>query len=363
MSYLDPKEEVIDLQLTSYGKYLLSIGKLNPVFYAFYDDDIIYDSSYAGVSSEGQSEIEPRIQERTPRLAAQTNYSSREATIFNKNPNIVNDLVVGGNFVNEDSKYEAAVEEGLINIQEQPEKLEVLQNPLSFSNPDTIYAPAWNVSFLKAPLSSSVNYLTIPNALGEKFLNIPQLNANISYQVIRNSRSYNLLNAYGGIQKFGGPSNFTEGGAGQRTGENTFLLEEESLNFQNGASVDVIGDAIILRVEESNLFFGEENFDIELFEVEEVNGKEFLKQVMFYKDLGTLSEDILNDRLDVSTAEQYFEILVDDEIPERIMCPLIQDDKSKQFYSSKIFNCEDFLPAPEARNIYADLDDTGDICK
>ena len=43
MSYLDPKEDVIDLKLTSYGKYLLSIGKLNPTFYAFFDDDVIYD--------------------------------------------------------------------------------------------------------------------------------------------------------------------------------------------------------------------------------------------------------------------------------------------------------------------------------
>ena len=55
MSYLDPKEQVIDLKLTSYGKYLLSIGKLNPVFYAFYDDDVVYDANYAGVSTEAQS--------------------------------------------------------------------------------------------------------------------------------------------------------------------------------------------------------------------------------------------------------------------------------------------------------------------
>ena len=45
MSYLDPKEQVIDLKLTSYGKYLLAIGKLKPTFYAFFDDglDIQYE--------------------------------------------------------------------------------------------------------------------------------------------------------------------------------------------------------------------------------------------------------------------------------------------------------------------------------
>ena len=85
MSYLDPKEQVIDLKLTSYGKYLLSIGKLNPVFYAFYDDDVVYDANYAGVSTEAQSEIEPRIQEETPRFSTQTVYSGRELEIFSKN--------------------------------------------------------------------------------------------------------------------------------------------------------------------------------------------------------------------------------------------------------------------------------------
>ena len=66
MSYFDPKEEVIDQKLTPYGEYLLSIGKLNPTFYAFFDNDIIYDDNWAGVSSEKQSQIEPRIQEETP---------------------------------------------------------------------------------------------------------------------------------------------------------------------------------------------------------------------------------------------------------------------------------------------------------
>ena len=38
MSYFDPKEEVIDLKLTPHGEHLLSIGKLEPAFYAFFDN-------------------------------------------------------------------------------------------------------------------------------------------------------------------------------------------------------------------------------------------------------------------------------------------------------------------------------------
>ena len=46
--FFDKKEEVLDIQLTQHGKYLLSRGEFDPKFYAFFDDDIIYDTEYAG---------------------------------------------------------------------------------------------------------------------------------------------------------------------------------------------------------------------------------------------------------------------------------------------------------------------------
>ena len=83
MSYLDPKEQVINLDLTPYGRYLLSVGKLNPVYYGFFDDDIIYDSSFANISSEKQSDIEERILNETPRFTAQGNLTGRESDFIN----------------------------------------------------------------------------------------------------------------------------------------------------------------------------------------------------------------------------------------------------------------------------------------
>ena len=44
--FFDPKQDVLDIQLTQYGKYLLSQGKMRPDSYSFYDNDIIYDSLY-----------------------------------------------------------------------------------------------------------------------------------------------------------------------------------------------------------------------------------------------------------------------------------------------------------------------------
>ena len=41
MSFFNKKEEVLDVQLTQLGKYLLSKGKLKPVYYVFSDDEIL----------------------------------------------------------------------------------------------------------------------------------------------------------------------------------------------------------------------------------------------------------------------------------------------------------------------------------
>ena len=62
MAFKNKKEEVIDIKLTQFGKNLLSRGAFKPVFYRFYDDGVIYDRSYAGVS-EPQNSIEDRIKD------------------------------------------------------------------------------------------------------------------------------------------------------------------------------------------------------------------------------------------------------------------------------------------------------------
>ena len=61
---LDKKERVYDLKLTGYGKYLLSVGKYKPKYYAFFDDNIIYDGRYANIS-ESQNQIHERIKTET----------------------------------------------------------------------------------------------------------------------------------------------------------------------------------------------------------------------------------------------------------------------------------------------------------
>ena len=59
--FLNKKEQVYDLKLTSYGHYLMSMGIFEPVYYAFFDDNIIYDSAYvreppSGITYAGRKE-------------------------------------------------------------------------------------------------------------------------------------------------------------------------------------------------------------------------------------------------------------------------------------------------------------------
>ena len=366
MSYLDPKEDVIDLELTSYGKYLLSVGKLKPTFYAFFDDDVVYDLAYAGVTTEKQSEIEPRIQEETPKFSTQAVFSSRELEIASKNPNVVNDLIVGSEFSSEDSVYEVAVGQGKIKIQDQIEHDEILQHPLGRSDSMKEHAPAWNIGFLKAPLSSSSEVLTKSSSRGNKTVNIPQLNANIEYRIERNTKKYNVEN---------NPEYVSDISA---DGEELFdppFDGIESVLLLNGNSVFVEKDFIVLKVEEANTFFETDNFEIELFKVDTVFGrsaldvKEVLTPLKFYKNDDSLLDDSLTDKIDPQSAEYYFEVLVDSDIPLKDICPLIKNDTTKQVFQSKIFDCEDLqMITPEGflegvpNNIYSDEDDTEDVC-
>ncbi len=71
MEFFNKKEEVIDIKLTQFGKNLLARGAFKPVFYQFFDDDIIYNSNYGGFD-EHQNSSEIRIIEETPKLKTQS---------------------------------------------------------------------------------------------------------------------------------------------------------------------------------------------------------------------------------------------------------------------------------------------------
>ena len=80
MKFLNGKEQVLDIQLTSYGKYKLSKGQFRPYFYSFFDDGVLYDSEHGGFN-EAQKDTQNRIKNETPRLELQTSYVGVESSV------------------------------------------------------------------------------------------------------------------------------------------------------------------------------------------------------------------------------------------------------------------------------------------
>ena len=74
MTFFNNKEQVLKFELTPYGRYLMSQGKLRPHSYEFVDDDVMYDLQHVS-RSEIQNETFDRIKFETPKLIPNPNKS------------------------------------------------------------------------------------------------------------------------------------------------------------------------------------------------------------------------------------------------------------------------------------------------
>ena len=224
MEFFNKKEEVIDLQITQYGRYLLSRGRFKPVYYAFFDENILYNVSNANIS-EAQNESEERIN-ATPTMHPQVGFSSLERE-FQNNYN----LVLSG-------KKEAWDQ----SIQRTPEKLYLLPQPIGTSDINAEYAPSWSIRFLNGTLSGSVDhtYLKEKNA-GVNILKIPQLSSKTTIEVTSIT---------------GGDFEYDE-------------ALDSPLESDFGIVTDEDNTYVIMKLIENNGLYQKKNFDIELFEVYE----------------------------------------------------------------------------------------------
>jgi len=135
------------------------------------------------------------------------------------------------------------------------------------------------------------------------------------------------------------------------------------INFQDGAQISIGDDGLILKIEEGNTFFENDNFDIECYEVKTIDGKETLKPLKFYSNKELLQSANGNKiPYDKNSFEQYCTIEVDKEISSDIMCPYISVDTVKHLYHEKMFDCKK-LQLTGSYDIYSDIDDTKDICE
>ena len=84
VKFFNQKEEVIRLELTPYGKEKFSKGEFMPTYYAFYDNDILYDGVHGGIT-ESQNNIVTRISTNTPRFGPFVRFTGSVAPVVSLN--------------------------------------------------------------------------------------------------------------------------------------------------------------------------------------------------------------------------------------------------------------------------------------
>lgn len=297
MTFFNTKEEVIDIELTPYGKHLLSQGEWKPFYYEFHDDDILYDSEYAGIT-EKQDETKERIKNS---LRKKSQYSFEGAETRYK-------------------RFLKRIKDGdgkNVPVLEQRKNFALSSLPLGTSGPASQSFPSVNVNVLNGEISSvvqeQIELIDSTNPIKVKGL------PSSLYQIYMENQNYSL--------SFRAK---TDNEAEQQIEESeiiieTFDLEEEQVQVKRE------NNYLLLDISETNVNIAKENFEILLYEIkeDEKTGEIVEFPLVFQKEKENVINNIYidpaempNDDLEINKeyAEYYFDIMVDKEIPNDILC-------------------------------------------
>lgn len=342
MSFFNKKEDVLEIELTQFGKKLLSEGNFEPYYYAFYDDDIIYDNQYVGMTNEtgsNQNNIEPRIKD-VPRTRTQHVYTGIETEV-NKN----NMLIRTGELISEGNAL-------FVGKQNPNSKMFEVKNDRNFSSynglansslsSDSI--PSWQVSMYKGEISNSSPILTSSSdAVPQR---IPQLDIDLEYTI-----SVQTVEETEAFRKSQSEKRKAESRQERlRDIQNDYVVD--ILDFPDGTSIKVAQKQILLKLEEFNVDFTNDNFEIEVFEMTSSldlgNKKKDVLVPMYFPKMiqrQSLSGDNVmrppNITGDASFVKYFFDINADFEIPEKDICPVIQDERKEGNIYGDMYECPD----------------------
>ena len=307
MAFFNRKEEVLEVQLTSHGKYLLSQGEWQPTYYAFFDDDVVYDSNYIGFS-EDQNSTEGRIKE-TPRTHCQVMFRDIE------------------DHSNSTYKY------GGKNLQNYFEREYSLSSELGIADYYSNNSPAWDFDALKGEISSSV---AIYSGSGPNYA-IPQINMkNLKYEKI-----------VGPIGPAAGPEALVDD-----------EIFERNLTVYDNTYVDIRKDFVLLELDEVNTIFQKENFEVELFLIEDETEGATTTEVLVPLKFSGRRDEISS----VEFIDYFFDIATDVEIDERILCKYKGVDTTKGIFLQRTFECPPEPGTAPTDQYQTDVSDIGEVC-
>ena len=337
MEFFNKKEDVIDLELTPFGEQLLADGDFLPKYYAFFDDDVLYDGKWAGIENEAQNKIKDRIKE-VPRLKTQYTFANTEKLSWYV-PHVI-ELNPG---------LDPGEAQKMILKEEHKQQLEFLKRyslplPLGNCNFEADKAPAWDIKLLYNDMDSEVSYFS---SSMHPYLKIPQFDVSIKYKTE--------------IKPLNDPPKTS---ADNVNGANILRLKEfdelhENPPVYEDGYYDFQEDFVVLEITEHNVPYLRENFDIEVFEITHDNpkydlyygSKHFVKPPSVVDDKGLLKsqEEVIKSNekdlelrmlpLNSDYVEYFFNIYVDYEIDKDLICKLNPSAKQKGFFVSDPLDC------------------------
>ena len=328
--FLDKKEQVIDFKLTSYGRYLLSIGTFKPTYYAFFDDNIMYDTRYKpggpGDRAPDQNKINVRIKKDTSYFETMTVYRDIEESINKYTGEEIDFLDTSGT---------------TIKIEPEPDIFK-FNSAIgdAFLDGPTDAAPRWQVLMMQNKISSSVyktdysfNQPDMPGALVNS--RTPQINIKALYtlRVAEPEFDFNAENARDFIDQ-----------SGLFADNKVIRLEtKDPIIYFNEINTDLLT----------------ENFEIEVFEVISGSkaaphlGRELysptLQRKYFERKIPQIENGFMmfetpqaNEEQSMTTAsvEYYFDVLTDASVNQVAACAGSQVFSKKGYYIDFDFNCD-----------------------
>lgn len=342
--FFDDKEEVMTIELTEWGKYLYSVGKFKPKYYAFSDDEVLYDGSYAGLTSEEQKDVEDRIMNNTPylkphvRLIEAKGYYQEYDSANEPNSQVYQDPL--DSMTQVDTKIENKVDLLLSKnsrySQTTRELRYLVRNKIGTVRTTSQDYPAFNLTMLRSKISSASNSMS--SSYG--FLKIPQVNINLE-NILTIVPSGSVFSS-----KLDEKANIMESGV-------SLVNTNESITFQDGSKIYLENNFLAIDLFQEGAEYKTKNFSVEVFEyVEETNGYNLKKLKMSLPDdmvdeSGFLKEKSVVDtnpfELEMMSSDTdpivpvedgnllstYFDLQLDREIPDEMICALAKEATNK----------------------------------
>jgi len=348
--FINKKEQVFDLKLTSYAKYLMSIGKFKPAFYAFYDDNVLYNKKFTdNTTTENQNNVDKRIKEETQYLESLVLFRSVERTLTENVGNMTD--------------YYNALEVPNRSIIPDPDVFKINSSiGDAFYQGDKDKVPSWKVVALQSKISSSQLADDANDSL------IPQVNVVATYRT--EVKSKELYDSFASRLV-----NFDS--------SNNNIVPTFTQPFSDGKFISLERQDPVFYVEELNTELLTKNFDVEIFEVlsgSTENYQERLRRLNFRRKDSNIQNGLLvSDKVEGSTnfvpttsdVEYYFDFFEDYNADAKIVCAGEKYFNRDSYYIDIDFECDEQELDYVVNDIYGsalepeicDPVEEGDVCQ